>query len=716
MIGTIQVCGRFISRVLLKRLSRRTRSDSAPSRRELVEEFCHATNWFNPKGEPCIGSATVALCRLEEQGEVFLPARRPRAKPSTPRQLRDDGLPLPPLGKVPRRVEQIVGLHLRLIENDRDPAHAIWNRLMARHHPQGKAPLVGSQLRYLIQSESSILGAFGFGPASFHLECRDKWIGWTPEARNLNRSLVIGLSRFLIRPGVSCSNFASCCYGLVLKQVQADWLKRYGVAPVLVETFVDRERHFGRSLAAANWRRLGQSKRRGRDDPKRQYSKTLKDIWVYELDPKARSKLHVQPIQPLPPHSVFAGPLHEDWVQEEMGEVDLGNVRLNQRAKRMLSARWQRPEKSFYRSFQTPAEGKAAYRFVEKKSQHIHLDSLLAVHQQQTARRMSAEKVVLLAQDTTTLSYNSLHQTEGLGPIGDGPGRGLFLHSLLAFRLDGIPLGTLWAELWARPPESDTAKRNEQSIDQKESGRWVRALQQAAQRAPQMPRTRLVVCGDRESDFYELYDQKQALPDNVDLLVRSQHDRCLPDGGRLSARLANAESTGIFQVKVPRRGQRPERTATLQLRWMQIEIKPPAVALKKSWPVLKLYALSAREINAEDQVDPINWTLMTTWPITSVKIAQRLVKWYAIRWGIECWHKVLKVGCGVERRQLKTFQALERTLALDMIVAWRIMLMSRFGKEHPELPAKILYTPAELQVLQILKKKMTCNPSRPRKL
>lgn len=120
-------------------------------------------------------------------------------------------------------------------------------------------------------------------------------------------------------------------------------------------------------------------------------------------------------------------------------------------------------------------------------------------------------------------------------------------------------MGTLWAELWARSPESDTAKRNEQSIDQKESGRWVRALQQAAQRAPQMLRTRLVVRGDRESDFYELYDQKQALPDNVDLPVRSQHDRCLPDGGRLSARLANAESTGTFQVKVPRRGQRPER-------------------------------------------------------------------------------------------------------------------------------------------------------------
>src|SRR5438093_11879445 len=155
-----------------------------------------------------------------------------------------------------------------------------------------------------------------------------------------------------------------------------------------------------------------------------------------------------------------------------------------------------RPGNSFYRSFSNSAETKGAYQLVENKRPQINLQSLLAAHQLQTARRMAAEKVVLLAQDTTTLSYNQLQQTEGLGPIGEEHSRGLFLHSLQAFRLDGIPLGTAWAEVWARPPQSDTAKRNEQSVDEKESGRWIRALQAASQRAGQMPQTQGFVCGD----------------------------------------------------------------------------------------------------------------------------------------------------------------------------------------------------------------------------
>src|ERR1035441_3347668 len=120
---------------------------------------------------------------------------------------------------------------------------------------------------------------------------------------------------------------------------------------------------------------------------------------------------------------------------------------------------------------------------------------MLAPHRQQTARRMAAEKVVLAIQDTTTLSDNSLQETEGLGPVGDG-GRGLLLHSLQAFRLDGIPLGTAWVDLWAREEQSDTAQRNQQSIEDKESARWVRALPAASPLARQMPQTQVVVCGD----------------------------------------------------------------------------------------------------------------------------------------------------------------------------------------------------------------------------
>src|ERR1019366_7413624 len=184
---------------------------------------------------------------------------------------------------------------------------------------------------YRVESDQGLVGAFGFGPAAYHLECRDLWIGWDQPAREQNRVKVIGLSRFLIRPGVKAPNLASQCYGLVLGQVAQDWRQRYGIKPVLVETYVDRERHQGRSLGAANWQRLGQSKGRGRDDRGRLKEKSPKDVWVYELDRRARAQLQVRSVPAVAPRSVFAPALREPWAQEEMAGGDLGDERLNRR-------------------------------------------------------------------------------------------------------------------------------------------------------------------------------------------------------------------------------------------------------------------------------------------------------------------------------------------------------------------------------------------------
>jgi hypothetical protein len=110
-------------------------------------------------------------------------------------------------------------------------------------------------------------------------------------------------------------------------------------------------------------------------------------------------------------------------------------------------------------------------------------------------------------------------------------------------------------------------------------------------------------------------------------------------------------------------------------------------------------------VGAQAGVEPIDGVLLTTWPILTLKMARRLVKWYALRWGIEVWHGVLKVGCKIERRQMRSAQALERALAFDMIVASRALLLARLGKEHPELPAELFYSPEELKVLDVKKRK-----------
>jgi hypothetical protein len=222
-----------------------------PPRRQLIEEFCRAVGWRDAKGRLSLSSASVALRRLEQQGLVQLPPLVPRRKGSVARGLLDDGQPLPAVPKLPLRGGAIAGLRLHLIQDEGDPTHRIWNRLIVREHPLGRRPLVGAQLRYLVECDAGIVGAFGFGPPAFHLECRDQWIGWSSKARQQNRGKVIGLSRFLLRNGLRVRNLASQCYGLVLRQVAGNWPERYGVKPVRVETYVDRGHHHGRSLAAA---------------------------------------------------------------------------------------------------------------------------------------------------------------------------------------------------------------------------------------------------------------------------------------------------------------------------------------------------------------------------------------------------------------------------------------------------------------------------------
>ena len=707
MLDAVRIAGRWVSKHVLERLSARSVADKPPVRSSLVRDFCCWTNWRNRKGQLCRASANVALNRLEKQGLVKLPPPAKRSPRKEPRRLVDDPMPLP---KAPRLGAGAPTLTLQLIQGQEDPDHRLWNRLIIREHPLKAAPLVGAQLRYLVRSPEGVIGALGVGPASYYLECRDHWIGWDSPTRQANLSQVIGLARFLIRPGVSSPNLASRLYRLLLDQAPRDWQERYGVKPVLMETFVDRSTQTGTSLSAANWRRLGQSQGYGRGGSGTPVDgKRRKDVWVYELEPKARQALLRRPVSLVLPRSLFHSSSSEGWAGEELDGLDLGDARLEKRLALMLEGRWKNPERSFFRSFGGAAGGKAAYRLIDSPQAEVSFASLLAPHEQQTHRRMAAESVVVLAQDTTALSYNTLQKTTGLGTVGDKshPGRGLWLHTLQAFRTDGIPLGCAWAKLWARQStQSDTDRRNEQSVDQKESGRWIEAYQSALRLAQAMPQTHLVVAGDRESDIFELFDQTESAPSNLHLLVRAQHDRMLTEGHKLWHQLLEQPAQGTMRVRIPRREKRPARWATLEVRWAPIEAAPPRVALKKSWQPITLYAVLAREIDPPAGQEPIEWMLLTDWKVTSLKMAIRVVKWYSLRWGIECWHQTLKDVCRVEKRQMESARALERALVLDMIVAWRALMLCRLGKEHPALKASLFYSEEELAVLETYQDKL----------
>ena len=615
------------------------------------------------------------------------------------------------MGCIPRSVHALKGLQLYLLSGHEDPQHSLWNDLIIQQHPCGDAPLAGPQLRYLIGSDQGWLGALGFGPAAFALGARDQWIGWSAAARVSQLSRVIGLGRLLIRTEVKCHSLASKVLSLALERVAQDWLERYGIKPVLVETFVDRARFTGLCFGAANWMRIGSSTGRGRLGPKSP-ERSLKDIWVYPLVRQARRHLLEECPQPVIPRSLIESLAQEQWCGAELARLQLGDERLHRRAEKILQARWEQPQASFNGSFAGWTEAKGAYSLIGSRRSSIDLNTLLESHAEATQARMAAESVVLLPQDTTTLNFTGLKKTSGLGPLGEDKAQGLWLHSFLAYRPDGVPLGLLQAKCWARPKETPAGERgrNAKSVDEKESVRWVEALQKGAITARRMTQTQLVVMADREGDLYEMHDAAQNGPPNLQTLIRAQHDRNLECHQQLWAFMAQAPERVTRTITIPRRRDQPARVARLEVSWSAITIQSPKVGCKKSWPSVSLWAVWAHEPNPPKGVAAIDWMLLSNRPILSGEQAWERVQWYRCCWGIEEWHRVLKTGCAAEQREFKTAEHLQRVLAFDLIVAWRILACLKLGRALPQLPATVLYTKDELELLGSLQKKEKFRP------
>jgi len=713
MMKTLRVAGQLLRVGFLEELKDFCQQQPAPSRTAIARHLCRELGWNNSDGQPNVTKARAILVKLHKVGQVkWPPARGPQA--GQPRRLSCTGQSLPAVGKVPARVDQIQGLYLHRLSGWEDPLSCLWNELIVQQHPLRDAPLVGRQLRYLIGSAHGWLGAIGFGPPAWHLQPRDQWIGWNSQARRANLHRVIGLSRLLIRTEVRCLNLASKVMAMSLRGVVEDWQQRYGYKPLLVESFIDRSQFTGKSYRAANWQLIGISQGRGRKGPKTGDPLKQKDIYVYALQPRAREQLQKQPVELVQARSLLQGLESDAWAQQEMDGLDLGDERLQQRAVKILQGRWNHPEKSYAQSFPDWGQVLGAYRLLGHDCEQIDLRALLAAHKERTSERMAAEPLVLLAQDTTSLNYSGLKKTQGLGKINHEGSLGLHLHSTLAMNAAGVPLGVVDAQCWGREPEAEQTPglgRNAKSVDQKESVRWVNSINRAAQMARRMPQTTVVELGDRESDIYEVFDQVLIGPENLHVVVRAQHNRTLQEQAKLWEYMAGQPVGGQLQLQVPRRAGCSARKALMEVRWAEVHICASAVRLKRHWPALKLYAVWVKEIDPPPGEAPLEWMLLSDLPVSGWQEAVQRVQWYCLRWRIEEWHRVLKTGCRVEKREFQSALHLQRALAFDLIVAWRTCMLIKLNRQTPNLPAAAVFSEAELAILRCYKKKLMTRPT-----
>jgi hypothetical protein len=601
---------------------------------------------------------------------------------------------------------------------------------MAREHPRGAGPLVGRQLRYLIGSAHGWLGGLGFAAAALQLAPRDRWIGWGVPQRRQHLHRVVGLGRFLIRPSVHCHNLASRVLRLALARLPGDFQQRYGYRPWLVESFVDTAQVAGTCFRAANWRCVGQTRGRGRQDRARRRAETIKDIYVYPLERDFRVHLGLPADGGRGPRGPAEGLETDAWAAQEFGGAALGDARLSRRLVQSAAAQAAQPGRAFSGVAQGDGPAvKGYYRLIDHPdTSAVTLAAILRPHRDQTLRRMQGQRVVLCVHDGTDLDYSGLATCEGLGVIGTNQtgaqSRGLHLHSTLAVTPAGLPLGVLRADCTAPVPKppADARPTYAVPIEEKATFAWIQAQRDCVAVAAAMPQTRLVSVMDREADFFELFDEQRHHP-RVDLLVRARYDRTLEGEPRtLFAAVRQAPVQARVQVQVPRHSARPKRakqkarpqrrarTATLAVRAQAVQLRPPPYHRDKA--PIALWVLHAVEEHPPPGGEAVEWVLLTTLPLAAPEDATQCLRWYCLRWRIEDWHRVLKSGCRIEGLAHEAAERLRRAIAIKLVIAWRIMLLTLLGREMPALPAEVLFSDVELHVLRAYAKKNACQPPR----
>jgi Transposase DNA-binding/Transposase DDE domain len=360
------------------------------------------------------------------------------------------------------------------------------------------------------------------------------------------------------------------------------------------------------------------------------------------------------------------------------------------------------------------ANTKAAYRFLSNG--RVNETAILAGHFQATRQRFAAtEGPVLILHDTTEFSYTR----ESVQPIGilhksfagrgkDGRPRlhtvcGILMHSSLAITTEGLPLGLVAIKFWTRSKFKGTnaLKRKVNPtrvpIEAKESVRWLENLKQSTELLGEP--SRCVHIGDRESDIYELFcTAKQS---GTKFLVRTCVDRLAGDGRHtIAAAMRSIKVKAIHRVEV-RDAKGTVSEATVAVKYHRLRIHPP-VGKQKEYPPLMVTVIYAQETSTPRGRDKIDWKLITNLSVRSHKDAVEKLTWYARRWRIETFHKILKSGCRAEASKLRSAERIVNLIAVFCILSWRIFWMTMMNRVAPGSSPLVALTRPEMHLLDAL--------------
>ena len=401
------------------------------------------------------------------------------------------------------------------------------------------------------------------------------------------------------------------------------------------------------------------------------------------------------------------------WVDSEFETVNLGDRRLNDRMINIVHSLGLAPGRTIPQTFITWPEIKACYNFFG--NERVHESKILNPHIEKTIERIKEHPTVLLMTDTSEIDYTTKEAMEGKERLSNTK-TGLWLHPTLAVTPERLPLGVVNVNFWNRSPErkgKSSAARDKTPIEEKESYRWLDSYLKACEIAREAPDTKIIHITDREGDIIEVFDASVKELEKglrANFIIRSQHDRLIePDieekgiKEKLWRTLKNGETIGEVEYTIPGTENRKSRKVKQELKAVSVTLRRANKSVK-----VKVNAVMAIETSLLEGEDPIVWIFITDLPINSFEDVVRVINYYLCRWEIELFFKVLKSGCKIEERQLKTAEKMKNIISIFIILAWRVMFTMMMGRVKADMSAGDLFDEAEWKsVYKILNKKKT---------
>lgn len=292
LTGPLTFCGRSFSITELELVRGIVAEFASLGITEISRTVCELLEWKRPNGGLKNLECRQMLERLCGQGLLSLPELR-HTKPRGPQAVhltaRSD-----PQAEMGGWAGQYEPLRLQLLEGESAGDSALFREYLDRYHYQRYRVPFGAHVRYLVRSErcpERVLACLLWTSPAWKLAERDRWIGWSAEQRARNLQFIVNHSRFLILPWVRVNSLASKILSHCVRQLPADWEKRYSYRPLLLETLVETERFRGTCYKAANWIHLGATQGRGRMDRYHEVKGTPKMLFVYPLCRRAQQRL-----------------------------------------------------------------------------------------------------------------------------------------------------------------------------------------------------------------------------------------------------------------------------------------------------------------------------------------------------------------------------------------------------------------------------------------